>query len=38
MSSDKPGADHAVLPLPLLQGLLPLDRGKLTGDIVATCH
>ena len=28
------GADRAVLPLPLLQGLLPLDRGKLGGDIV----
>jgi hypothetical protein len=37
MSSDKPGADHAVLPLSLLQGLLPLHRGKLTADIVANC-
>ena len=31
MSFDRAGADHAVFPFPLLQGLLPFDRGKLTG-------
>lgn len=35
MNCDKLGDDHVVLPLPLLQGLLPLDSGKLAGDIVA---
>jgi hypothetical protein len=32
MSFDQPGAHLVVLPLPLLQGLLPLDHGKLGGD------
>ena len=35
MSFDQPGAHCVVSPLPLLHGQLPLDHGKLGGDIVA---